>query len=109
MIKALIINLIFLFPAISAWSQANSDTLKSEQSSGCEWIANNSTRLIMKYYKVQDFDSALLVLNDWQTACGISEPVVRTRILLAISDNAFNENIYDSTIVDDALNYMQRI
>ena len=109
MIKALIINLIFLFPAISAWSQANSDTIKPDERSGCEWIANNSSRLIMKYYNVRDLDSALLVLNDWQTACGISEPIVRTRILLAISDNAFNENIYDSTIVDDVLNYMQRI
>jgi len=72
-------------------------------------VAYNSTRLIIKYYKIQDYDSALLVLNDWQTACGISEPITRTRILLSINDHAFDENIYDSTIVDDVLNYMQRM
>ncbi len=109
MVKALIISLILLFPALFAWSQTSVDTTMTEEVADCETIAYNSTRLIMKYYRIHDLDSALLVLNDWQTACGISEPVVRTRILLAISDHAFDENIYDSTFVDDALNYMQRI
>ena len=63
----------------------------------------------MKFYKIQDYDSALLVLNDWQTACGPSEPITRTRILLAINDHAFDETIYDSTIVDDVLNYIHRM
>lgn len=109
MFKTLFVSLLFLFPAIFAWSQTNSDTLKAEVSSDCEIVAYNSTRLIIKYYKIQDYDSALLVLNDWQTACGVSEPITRTRILLSINDHAFDENIYDSTIVDDVLNYMQRM
>ena len=109
MVKALIISLMFLFEGAYVWSQSSSDTTRNEEVSDCEIVAYNSTGLIMKYYNNQEFDSALLVLNDWQTACGISEPVVRTRILLAINDNAFDENIYDSTIVDDALNYIQRM
>jgi hypothetical protein len=109
MVKALIISLIFLFEGAYAWSQSSSDTTRNEEVPECEIVAYNSTRLIMMYYDNQEFDSALLVLNDWQTACGISEPVVRTRILLAISDNAFDEDIYDSTYVDDALNYIQRM
>jgi hypothetical protein len=109
MIRSLSIGLLVLFQAITAWSKTVPDSLQPYEPTDCEYIAYQSTSLIIKYYKVHDYDSALLVLNDWQTACGESEPITRTRILLAINDHAFDENIYDSTIVDDVLNYMQRI
>jgi hypothetical protein len=130
MIKKLVISLYLLLQVFSVWSQIRpdtvqiksdtmqiksdtaqiySDTTRAEFSNEYEFVAYNLTNLIMKYYMIQDFDSALLVLNDWQTACGASEPITRTRILLAISDHAFDETIYDSTIVDDVLNYVYRM
>jgi hypothetical protein len=137
MVKKLIISLMILFQAFAVWSQIKTDTTKlktdtvqfktdttqirtdttqiysdsivNEYYNEYEFAAYNSTKLIMKYYQVQDYDSALLVLNDWQTACGASEPITRTRILLAINDNAFDESVYDSTIVDDVLNYIYRM
>ena len=137
MVRKQIIIFLFLFQALSAWSQIKTDTTqiktdttqiktdtaqvktdtvqikrdttRKEFSSDYEYFAYNATNLIMKYYKIQDFDSALLVLNDWQTECGASEPITRTRILLALNDHAFDENIYDSTIVDDVLNYIYRM
>jgi hypothetical protein len=109
MIKKLIACVLFLFSTLLSWSQAEIDSLSSEDDISCEEIAYNSTYLISKYYKNHDYDSALLVLNDWQSECGASEPIYRTRILLAINDHAFNETIYDSTMVDYVLNYMNRI
>jgi len=130
MVKKLIISLLIFFQAFAAWSQIKtdttqiktdsvqiktdsaqifSDTTRTEYYNDYEYVAYNSTYLIMKYYKIHDYDSALLVLNDWETACGASEPITRTRILLAINDNAFDESIYDSTIVDDVLNYIYRM
>jgi hypothetical protein len=72
-------------------------------------IAYNSTHLIMYFYTIQDYDSIEIVLNNWQSICGISEPIVRTRILFAILENTFSETLYDSTIVDDVFNYMRRM
>ncbi len=107
--EILIICLLLLLHSGSAWCQNDTVTEPEHNESDFAAIAWHSTSLIMKYYQAHDADSALLVLNDWQTACGPSEPITRTRILLAISDRAFEESIYDSTIVDDVLNYMRRI
>jgi hypothetical protein len=109
MIKHLFLSLIFFLTALVGWSQNEPDSITSADIPECENIAYNSSYLIMKYYKNHDYDSALLVLNDWQTACGASEPIYRTRILLAIRDNAFDETIYDSTMVDYVLNYINRM
>lgn len=107
--KTLFICLLLFLHSGSAWCQNDTVTVPEHNVSDFASIAWHSTSLIMKYYKAHDADSALLVLNDWQTACGPSEPITRTRILLAISDRAFEESIYDSTIVDDVLNYMHRL
>jgi hypothetical protein len=109
MIKHLFLSLIFFLTVIVGWSQNEPDSIKSTEIPECENFAYNSSYLIMRYYKNHDYDSALLVLNDWQTACGASEPIYRTRILLAIRDNAFDETIYDSTMVDYVLNYINRM
>lgn len=47
-------------------------------------------------------------LGFWEDRCGSSEPVVRTRLLGAIWDGAFDEGLYDGGIVDDLDAWLQR-
>ncbi len=109
MIKFLIINVVLIFFTLCGYSQINLDTLITEKTPNCENIANNSTHLIMKYCNMQNYDSAKLILNFWQSKCGNSEPIIRTKILFSIKEKSFNEQLYDTTIVDFVLNYMKRI
>jgi len=109
MAKRLIICIFSIVFATFAFSQSKPDTLEIDETPVCETIAYNSTNLIMYYYAVQDYDSVEIVLNNWQANCGINEPIIRTRILFSILENNFNEALYDSTIVDDVLNYMKRM
>jgi hypothetical protein len=104
MIKRLIICAFFLVLANHAFAQSKSDTVIIEEPPDFDTVAYNSTHLIMYFYTIQDYDSIEIVLNNWQSICGISEPIVRTRILFAILENTFSETLYDSTIVDDVLN-----
>lgn len=47
-------------------------------------------------------------LGFWEDRCGSSEPLVRTRLLGAIWDGAFDEGLYDDGIVDDLDAWLQR-
>lgn len=125
MIKQLIACILFFVSAAFTFSQSKPDTLKQNkpdsltqskpdtllitEPTGCEGVAYNSTKLIMYFYAIHDYDSAGIVLDYWEANCGISEPILRSRILFAILENHFDEALYDSTIVDYVLNYMKRM
>ncbi|MBK8164616.1 MAG: hypothetical protein IPK64_01490 [bacterium] len=47
-------------------------------------------------------------LGFWEDRCGRSEPLVRTRLLGAIWDGAFDEGLYDDGIVEDLDAWLQR-
>ena len=105
---------IFLFVAIlisvsTGFSQNGPDTLTIDEPTDCETVAYNSANLIMYFYAIRDFDSIGITLNEWQQSCGMSEPIVRTRILFSILADTFSEQIYDSTMLDYILNYMVRM
>ena len=109
MVKRLIICTLFILMVGLTFSQSEPDTLATDGFPDCEVVAYNSTNLIMYFYAIQDYDSVEIVLNNWQSICGISEPILRTRILFAILEDRFSESLYDSTIVDYVLNYMRRM
>jgi len=44
----------------------------------------------------------------WEDRCGSSEPLARARLLGAIWDGAFDEGLYDESIVDDLDAWLQR-
>lgn len=109
MIKKIFL-IVFIFLSVSTgFSQNGPDTLKVDETPDCENIAYNSSNLIMYFYAINDFDSLAITLNDWQQSCGLSEPIMRTRILFSILADTFSEQIYDSSMVDYMLNYMMRI
>ena len=47
-------------------------------------------------------------LGFWEDRCGGSEPVTRTRLLAAVWDRAFDEGLYDDTVVADLDAWLQR-
>jgi hypothetical protein len=107
--KSLIVCIMIMLSSIMGYSQNELDKLMTERVPNCEDIDFNSKKLIIKYYSDQKFDSAKLILNYWETNCGISEPIMRTKILFAIQENNFTEAIYDSTILFYLMNYQDRI
>jgi len=109
MFKRLIISTFIVVSTFFVMAQSYPDTLSYGETPDCETIANDATNLIMYFYTIQDYDSVEIVLNNWEATCGISEPIIRTRILFAILENSFSEVLYDSTIVDDVLNYTFRM
>ncbi|MFN2369798.1 MAG: hypothetical protein ABR506_01445 [Candidatus Krumholzibacteriia bacterium] len=50
-------------------------------------------------------DSLVGLLVAWDEACGPAEVIGRTRILAAIWDDAFDEWVYDDTIIDELAAY----
>ncbi len=109
MLKHLTLFIFFLIIAAAGKSQGEPDSLEAAEVPQCEIIAYNSTNFIMYYFARQDLDSAGIVLNDWEAACGTSEPIMRTRILLSIFSKSFSEAMSDSTAVDYVLEYLLRM
>jgi len=106
--KIFFIALVILLP-LALTAQINLDHLMVEKAPNCEDIAHNSSHLIIRYYEQNKPDSIEMVLNYWQERCGKSEPIMRTKILMAIENRSFSEALYDSTITGYLLNYAFRM
>lgn len=64
--------------------------------------ATEIAQQFVPYFMVWDEpDSLLATLDWWQTNCGSCEPIRRTRMLAAIWDDAFTEEMYDTRVIDD--------
>ncbi len=88
-----------------AYSQSDLDKLMIDRLPNYYEIQYNCKKLIQKYYKENKSDSIDLILNYWETNCGKSESLMRTKILFAIVNSSFNESIYDEKIIDYVKNY----
>jgi len=109
MMKRLFIGVLIILSTISAFTQEDPDSLFLVETFSCEDVAFDAANLIMYFDAIQDYDSASFILDNWQDVCGQSEPILRARILFAIHNNTFSEEMYDSTIIDHVLNYMMRM
>jgi hypothetical protein len=88
-----------------AFSQSDLDKLMVERIPNYYEIQYNCKKLIQKYYKENKADSVLIILNYWETNSGVSESLIRTKILWAILNNNFNEAIYNEKIIDYVTEY----
>lgn len=68
----------------------------------CQDISYNAQYLIPEFYEVHAQDTLKAIIDYWEKHCGISEETTRCKILFAIDNRDFNEDIYDSNI----LNYL---
>lgn len=90
--------MILFIGGIFAFPQTEIDKLMTERAPNCQDIAYNCTRLIEKYFVENKHDSVKVILDYWENKCGLSEPVLRMKILTSIRDKNFSESLYESTI-----------
>lgn len=64
-------------------------------------VAETAWALVPRLVELDRPDLLVDFIQFWQDRCGASEPVTRTRILGAIWDMSFDENLYDDSIVWD--------
>ncbi len=108
MVKQIFAIVLLFSISASINAQENLDKLMTKKAPNCRDIAFNSSELIINYYHQGKTDSIEIVLKYWEDNCGISEPLMRMKILLSIEKHAFSESLYDSTIIYHIINYDNR-
>lgn len=75
----------------------------------CKDIAGNSAIAFIDYMRLGQYDSAKLVIDFWESKCGISEPVFRSKILWTIILDELTEQAYGLDIMDYIYKYHNRL
>jgi hypothetical protein len=73
----------------------------------CQDIFYNVSYLVPEYFNKGSLDTLNSVMEFWQSNCGISEPLIRCKILIAIEVGNFDENLYTNNIIDYLYRYKQ--
>ncbi len=75
----------------------------------CQDIAGNSAVAFVDYINRDYLDSAKLVIDFWEAKCGLSEPVLRSKILWTIIATELTEEIYGTGMMEYIYKYMDRV
>ena len=87
----------------------NFDDVMVKKHLDCEDISYNSALIFERYYNENKLDSAHSILKYWHDKCGLSEPVQRAKILLAIRENNFNDSLLAQKAMNMIFNYQNRM
>ncbi|PKK84662.1 MAG: hypothetical protein CVT49_02240 [candidate division Zixibacteria bacterium HGW-Zixibacteria-1] len=96
-------GLLFIFFSfiISVNAQIKDDSAQNRDNKPpCILIEFNSFDKFIKYYDSGNFDSIYAMVDFVTGFCNAAEPVYRMKILSDIVQNQFDENNYDSTLLD---------
>ncbi len=98
--KLFIKILFIMLLASSAYGQVDDvEKLMTRKYISCADVNYNVQFLIPQYYKSGSKDTLNAIIDYWGKHCGNFETIARVRILLAIDDGNFNENIYGDNII----------
>lgn len=67
----------------------------------CRDLSREAYGLVPRLFTDDRPDSLFGLILDWDDACGPREVIQRTRILAAVWDDAFSEDVYGEDILDD--------
>lgn len=82
----------------------------SRKAPNCENISFNAAELITRLYGAAKFDSIALVAREWEFSCGLSEPLFRLNVLLAIEQGTFSGEMFlDEPVLALIDNYETRV
>ena len=81
------------------------DSTPMQPAVNCDNISYNYSDLIIYYYGKYDDDSLQMVMNEWDSLCGMSEPLMSFKVLYAIEQGAFSEDMYGDDIYDYLMLY----
>ncbi|MBP5708960.1 MAG: hypothetical protein J6W61_04255, partial [Bacteroidales bacterium] len=59
--------------------------------------------------KENKIDSAELLLQYWESKCGMREPLFRAKILLSLKQNQYDDSLLDEGVINYILNYLNRM
>ncbi|KGN79094.1 hypothetical protein HW49_06880 [Porphyromonadaceae bacterium COT-184 OH4590] len=85
------------------------DIMSVKRQLTCSDIASSSGLYFVKYMQQNELDSARLLLEYWESKCGMREPIYRAKILLALKENSFKEWSVDEVMLSNIFNYKNRI
>jgi hypothetical protein len=85
------------------------DTLLLKKQKGCKDIAENSSLLFVNYIQNNRLDSARLLVEYWESKCGMTEPVFRAKTLLSIESGLFDEEGLPDGVIGLVLNFKGRM
>jgi hypothetical protein len=71
----------------------------------CDEIYHHASFLIPDLYKSGSTDTLNSLVDYWNNRCSDSESVLRVRILLAIENNSFSEDLYNESITGQLKQY----
>lgn len=104
--KQIIKILTILFFTSNVYGQIDAvESLMTRRYLSCQDIGYNAQFLIPEFYKQDSKDTLNAIIDYWERHCGLTEEIIRCKILLAIDSHRFNESIYDSTIINYLISY----
>lgn len=106
-------RLVFLFLLIfstTTISAQNFDQYMTKRNLGCEDVSYNSSIMFMKYYISGQLDSTKLLLDYWESKCGLREPLYRAKTLLALKEKRYTDKeIKSDKILSLIFNFNNRM
>ena len=86
-----------------------SQTEKTDQLlKDCE-TASTKYYLLLSKYSIEQKTQIREVLNLWKATCSKTEPILRAKILLEISENSFTDTVYTNYFNNHIFDYFDRI
>ncbi|MDR1198414.1 MAG: hypothetical protein LBK94_05300 [Prevotellaceae bacterium] len=101
--------LFFMIFTNNAFCQNFDDLLYTANKVDCSDISYNASLYFVKYMTENKIDSAKNLLNYWEIKCGMLEPILRAKILLALKENNFNDSILGNNVLYYIFNYQSRM
>lgn len=105
--KLLIFNFLICI-SIQGYSQ-NPVVDISWNNGQCKFTAEPFSVIFASSLKMNQIDSARTIIKKWENNCSTNEPVQRAKIILALKTNSFDESIYDKNILENIINFDNRL
>ena len=100
--KRLLFLLSLLF-SFNAFSQNQDNSINQSSKIDSSYLSYNYALLYQKYVEENKLDSASLIIINWESELGESEPIFRAKVLLALKEKGYLE---DTLQTESSLNYI---
>ena len=106
--KRIFKSFLFLLVSFPLYAQPDYvESLMTRRSLSYHDIMNNISYLVPDHYEKGNKDTLQAIMEYWEDQCGISEELVRYKIILSIDDGSFSESLYGDNILRMLQEYEQ--
>ncbi|MEI6091808.1 MAG: hypothetical protein WCR42_15230 [bacterium] len=104
--RKVLILVVFLIVG-SLYSQ-DLDKMMTKKLVDCQTISYNSSIYFVKLVEENKIDSAKILLKYWEDKCGVREPLIRARVILALKEGNFKDSLLGINPFNNIFNYQNR-